>query len=103
MDTGNYALHQQPEEVYYYNKKLSLKQNWDIEQSWNIFDLPVDEQKPMAIRKNKPLNYSASYANSEDEDEGDEFNTNFNTGNYPGNKFNDMKNSSSPFGSNRAR
>ena len=102
-DTGNYALHQQPEEVYYYNKKLSLKQNWDIEQSWNIFDLPVDEQKPMAIRKNKPLNYSASSANSEDEDEGDEFNTNFNTGNYSGNKFNDMKNSSSPFGSNRAR
>ena len=53
-DTGNFAQHLQPEEVYYYPKKISLKQNWDIEQSWNIYEVAVDMQKPEAIKKNKP-------------------------------------------------
>lgn len=53
-DPGNYALHIQPEEVYYYPKKLTLKKNWDIEQSWNIYELPVDLQKPVEIKKNRP-------------------------------------------------
>ena len=53
-DTGNFAEHRQPEEVYYYPKKISLKENWDIEQSWNIYEVPVDMQKPEAIKKNKP-------------------------------------------------
>lgn len=44
----------QPEEVYYYSKKLKLKKNWDIKQSWNINELPVDQQKPAEIKKNKP-------------------------------------------------
>lgn len=44
----------QPEEVAYYPKKLDLKRNWDIEQAWDIYELPVDMQKPRAILKNKP-------------------------------------------------
>ena len=55
-DTGNYANHTQPEEVYYYPKKLNLKKNWDVEQNWDIYELPLDAQKPMAIKKNKPKN-----------------------------------------------
>ena len=53
-DTGSIADSLQAEEVYYYAKKLELKANWDIEQAWDIFELPLDAQKPYAIKKNKP-------------------------------------------------
>lgn len=51
---GDYRLLRQPEEVYYFSKKLNLKKNWDIEQTWNYDELPLDMQKPYAIKKNKP-------------------------------------------------
>lgn len=44
----------QPEDVYYYPKKIVVKKNWDIEQTWDIDELPVDQQKPLEIKKNKP-------------------------------------------------
>lgn len=53
-DTGNYGQKIQPEEVYYFAKPLKLKKNWDVEQSWNIYELPLDKQKPEKIKKNKP-------------------------------------------------
>lgn len=53
-DTGNYARKQQPEEVYYFNKKLKLKKNWDVTENWDIYALPLDNQKPNDIKKNKP-------------------------------------------------
>lgn len=53
-DTGNIALLLQPEDVYYYPKKLNIKKNWDINQSWDLAELPVDRQKPLEITKNKP-------------------------------------------------
>lgn len=53
-DTGSIADSIQPEDVYYFAKKLTLKKNWDIEQTWLIDELPVDAQKPYAIKKNKP-------------------------------------------------
>ena len=52
--TGSITDSIQPEEVYYYPKKINLKKNWTIEQSWNINELPVDQQKPQEIKKNKP-------------------------------------------------
>jgi len=53
-DTGNLSDSIQPEEVYYFSKKVDLKANWDIEQHWDIYELPLDTQKPYAIKKNKP-------------------------------------------------
>lgn len=44
----------QPEEVAYYPKKLDLRRNWDVDQSWDIYETAVDAQKPRAILKNKP-------------------------------------------------
>lgn len=44
----------QPDETYYFPKKINLKKNWDIEQPWDINSLPVDMQKPIDIRKVKP-------------------------------------------------
>lgn len=53
-DTGNLPDSIQPEEVYYYPKKITLKKNWDVEQTWDIAELPLDQQKPYALKKNRP-------------------------------------------------
>ena len=53
-DTGCVADTLQPEDVFYFSKKLNLKKNWDVEQQWNIYGTPVDLQKPEDIKKNKP-------------------------------------------------
>lgn len=64
----------QPEEVYYYPKKINLKKNWTIEQTWDIYELPIDRQKPNEIKKNKPKrrrgdDYDTSSDYDEEEDE----------------------------------
>ena len=69
------SIHVQPEEVYYYPKRLTLKKNWTIEQSWDINELPVDQQKPLDIKKNKPKRKKGDpddQRNNEEEEE-DEF------------------------------
>lgn len=53
-DTGSVADTVQPEDVFYFSKKLNLKKNWDVEQQWNIYETPVDLQKSEDIKKNKP-------------------------------------------------
>ncbi len=53
-DTGNYKEKRQPEEVFYYPGNLSLRANWDVDQSWDVYATPLDEQKPYEIIKNKP-------------------------------------------------
>lgn len=52
---GEYPV-RQPEKVYYYNKPIELKPNWDVEQTWNIYEIPTENQKPYEIIKNKPKN-----------------------------------------------
>ncbi len=68
-DTGSVVDSIQPEDVYYFAKKLSLKKNWDVEQTWLIDELPVDLQKPYAIKKNKPKLKRGEEAPKEDEEE----------------------------------
>lgn len=53
-DTGSIADSIQPEDVYYFAKRLNLKKNWDVEQTWILDEIPVDQQKPYAIKQNKP-------------------------------------------------
>lgn len=53
-DSGDVKSQVQPEEVYYYPRKIVLKKNWDLEQSWDIYEQPLDTQKPEDIKKNKP-------------------------------------------------
>ncbi len=47
--TGCYEEKRQPEQVFYLNKKLTLKANWEINESWNIWELPFEEQKPKEL------------------------------------------------------
>lgn len=74
-DTGNLLGKSQPEEIYYYNKRINAKKNWDIEQSWNIYELPLDLQKPLDIKKNKPAQKRGdkNKQSEEEEEEEDEF------------------------------
>lgn len=71
-DTGNPLDSLQPEEVYYFAKKLDLKKNWDVEQSWDITELPLDRQKPYAIKKNKPKLKRGEKAPEEEKNEEEE-------------------------------
>lgn len=66
---GEMAGFVQPEEVYYYPKKIKLKKNWDMKVSWNIFDQPIDLQKPDAIKKNKPKPQPGSKPKAQEQDE----------------------------------
>ena len=76
-DPGNYGKGLQPEEVYYFPKKLQLKRNWDVEQDWNIYEIPIDKQKPLELRKNKTEAEKKVRNNQQGEDEEeDEFGSN---------------------------
>jgi len=43
---GCYEEHRQPEQVFYLNKKISLRANWEVNETWNIRELPIEAQKP---------------------------------------------------------
>ncbi|MGN0229392.1 MAG: Ig-like domain-containing domain [Muribaculaceae bacterium] len=100
-DTGNYALHLQPEEVYYFPNKILLRKNWDNEQTWNIYETAIDKQKPFDIKKNrsqadiKRLQKMKRDKNGRDQDEDDEEDPwgGNQQNNYTGNKYNDARNS----------
>lgn len=68
----------QPDYVYYYPKTINVKKNWDMEQTWNVFETALDLQKPNKIKKNKPKRTNNDRQNQEDEEEeeDDEFGSN---------------------------
>lgn len=72
-DTGKLLDKQQPEEVYYYPKIINAKKNWDIEQSWNIYEQPLDIQKPLQIKKNKPAQKKSDKNKQNQEEEEEEY------------------------------
>ena len=98
-DTGNYAEQLQPEEVYYYPKRLNLRRNWDVDESWDIFATAIDLQKPHAIKKNRPeasrnkLKRQDDKKNSDEDEEEDEFNnTGYGNNAYSSDKYRDYHN-----------
>lgn len=68
--SGEYPI-RQPEKVYYYNKPIELKPNWDVEQTWDIYSVPVEQQKPYEIIKNKPTNYKKDDTTDREDKEND--------------------------------
>ena len=64
-DTGDYALGIQPDEVYYYNMPIELKEFWRVKQDWNINSLPLTKQKPLEITKNKPKEVKSKNRNEQ--------------------------------------
>ncbi len=51
--TGDWLTKRQPEEVYYFRKKLTLRANWDFEEIVDWQNVPLLQQKPRAIRKDE--------------------------------------------------
>ena len=50
-DTGSIIENRQPEEVFYYGKKLTLIKNWEFEETWDHTSVPLLEQKPEELKK----------------------------------------------------
>lgn len=50
---GNYDLQEQPEEVYYSPVKIEVKANFDFDQTWRLSSLPLTQQKPRNMVKQK--------------------------------------------------
>ena len=47
--TGDFALKRQPEQVYYYPKKLTLRANWEFEEVFDHLDPALRNSKPQAL------------------------------------------------------
>lgn len=52
-DTGLYDSKEQAEEVYYFPGSIQTRENWDYTQEWDPTALPIDQQKPNDIKKQK--------------------------------------------------
>ena len=52
-DTGDFNLKLAPEDVYYYPRKLECRAKWDLTETWNPRSVPLQNQKPEAITKQK--------------------------------------------------
>ena len=50
-DSGNYREKRQAEKVYYYPYDVELRAFWDVEEVWNVNELPILEQKPKELIK----------------------------------------------------
>lgn len=68
-DPGNYKDSIQPEQVYYAPKIFELMQNWDVKESFNPLETPLDKQKPKELIKNKPKEKKKRDLNKEREEE----------------------------------
>ncbi|MBR1786188.1 MAG: Ig-like domain-containing protein [Paludibacteraceae bacterium] len=49
--TGDWSKRTQPEPVYYFSKKLTLRANWDFEETFEYLTQPRHLQKPETIKK----------------------------------------------------
>lgn len=52
-DTGEYDSGTQPEPVFYFPKPMNVRAGWDVEQAWDVYGIPVLEQKPRELIKQK--------------------------------------------------
>lgn len=52
-DPGDISSKKQPEQVYYFHKKLSLRANWELEELWNHQDAVYLFKKPEELIKTK--------------------------------------------------
>ncbi|MCR5130227.1 MAG: Ig-like domain-containing protein [Prevotella sp.] len=52
-DTGNYALDEQPEDVYYYHEEIECKAKWDVTLNWDPKERLLNLQKPDKLVKQK--------------------------------------------------
>ena len=66
-DTGLYESKEAAEEVYYFPGKIETRENWDYTQEWDPTALPIDQQKPEEIKKQKSVTKERKSKNAERE------------------------------------
>ena len=66
-DTGLYEEKLSAEEVYYFPGRIDTRANWDYTQEWNPTALPIPQQKPDEIKKQKSENKERKSKNAERE------------------------------------
>ncbi len=49
--TGDYLTRRQPEPVFYFSNKLTLRANWDFEETFRYLEKPIEDQKPQELIK----------------------------------------------------
>lgn len=84
-DTGDVLLRRFPEPVYYYSKKLSLKANWELEESWDYKSASDRYRKPDELDKLKKDKKTASGSES---GSGSRSTTGGNAGGFPSSRMN---------------
>ena len=52
--TGEYDSGRRPETVYYFPKPMTVKAQWEVDQEWDVAGIPVMQQKPQKLIKQKP-------------------------------------------------
>lgn len=52
-DAGEYESCTYPEPVFYFPKPMNVRAGWDVEQAWDVYGIPVMEQKPRELIKQK--------------------------------------------------
>lgn len=50
-DPGKYAEKRQAEQVLYFPYDIELRAFWDVEEDWDLTELPLTEQKPIELKK----------------------------------------------------
>lgn len=50
-DPGVWALRQAPEAVFYKKESVNVRSGWDVNENWNVAELPLHQQKPDALVK----------------------------------------------------
>lgn len=48
--TGDFTIHRQPEPVSYYPKEIEIKENWELEQDWDIGEKNFKDAKLLNIK-----------------------------------------------------
>jgi hypothetical protein len=52
-DSGEYDSQKQAEPVFYFPKPMNVRAGWDVEQEWDIYGIPSQDQKPKNLIKQK--------------------------------------------------
>ena len=52
-DVGEYDSMLHPEPVYYFPQPMNVRAGWDVEQAWDVLGIPVMQQKPGTLIKQK--------------------------------------------------
>ena len=88
---GDMRLRRQPEDIYYFTKKLAMKKNWDRSESWDINALSIELQKPDDIKTNKPKPKAGEVPLKPDDESEEDYYDEFGSDSFGSNIYNNQQ------------